>query len=78
MLFGSDHQLFAWFELMLITAAAILIWVYQATLDYDRPQQYFFWPMLGPVLIAQSRSMPQIDPLTSKHFYRPGDDASQE
>ena len=52
MLFGSDHQLFAWFELMLITAAAILIWVYQATLDYDRPQQYFFWPMLGPVLIA--------------------------
>ena len=52
MLFGSDHQLFAWFELLLITVAAILIWVYQATLDYDQPQQYFFWPMLGPVLIA--------------------------
>ncbi|MDX1678969.1 PelD GGDEF domain-containing protein [Arsukibacterium sp.] len=52
MLFGSDHQLFAWFELLLITAAAMLIWVYQATLLYDRPQQYFFWPMLGPVVIA--------------------------
>lgn len=52
MLFGSDHQLFAWFELILITAAAMLIWVYQATLSYSQPQEYFFWPMLGPVLIA--------------------------
>ncbi len=52
LLFGYDHQLFAWFELFLITAAAMLIWVYQATLEYNLPQQYFFWPMLGPVVIA--------------------------
>lgn len=52
LLFGSDHQLFAWFELLLVTVAAMLIWVYQASLEYDVPQQYFFWPMLGPILIA--------------------------
>ncbi len=52
LLFGSDHQLFAWFELLLVTFAAMLIWVYLATLEYQAPQEYFYWPMLGPVLIA--------------------------
>ncbi len=52
MLFGSDHQPIAWFELFLVTFAAMLIWVYQSTLAYQSAQEYFFWPMLGPILLA--------------------------
>lgn len=52
LLFGSDHQLFAWFELGVISCCAMLIWVYLATLTYTVPQEYFYWPMIGPVLIA--------------------------
>lgn len=52
LLFGSDHQLFAWFELLLVSGSAMLIWVYLATINYTVPQEYFYWPMVGPVLIA--------------------------
>lgn len=52
MLFGSDHQAIAWFELLFVTFIALFIWINQATLSYERATDYFFWPMLGPILIA--------------------------
>lgn len=52
MLFGSDHQPIAWFELLFVTFIALFIWINQATLSYEVATDYFFWPMLGPILIA--------------------------
>lgn len=51
-LFGSDHQAVAWFELLLVTLVALTIWRYQHSLPVSTPRDYFYWPMLGPVLIA--------------------------
>ncbi|MFY8274681.1 PelD GGDEF domain-containing protein [Pseudoalteromonas sp. SSDWG2] len=51
-LMGADNQPMAWFELMLITFLALVIWVYQSGLSHDRASEYFYWPMFGPILIA--------------------------
>jgi polysaccharide biosynthesis protein PelD len=52
LLLGSDRQLFAWFEMLLVTFSSALIWLYQSSLPYETAMDYFYWPMLGPVLIA--------------------------
>ncbi|CAM3777374.1 PelD GGDEF domain-containing protein [Rheinheimera salexigens] len=52
LLLGSDRQLFAWFEMLLVTFASALIWLYQSSLPYETAMDYFYWPMLGPALIA--------------------------
>ena len=52
LLFGSDHQPVAWFELVFITFIALSIWVYQASLAHEHATDYFYWPMLGPLVIA--------------------------
>lgn len=51
-LLGSDHQVMAWFELLLVTLIALAIWRYQHSLPVSAPRDYFYWPMLGPALIA--------------------------
>ena len=52
MLFGSDHQAIAWFELLLVSALCLLMWSYQATLSYEQATDYFYWPLLGPLIVA--------------------------
>lgn len=49
---GAGNELMGWFELTLIAVLAVLVWRYQDTLSFDSATDYFFWPSLGPVLIA--------------------------
>lgn len=52
LLLGSDRQLFAWFEMLVVSFAAALIWLYLSALPHEVATDYFYWPMLGPILIA--------------------------
>lgn len=49
---GSQNHLIGWLELVAISMLAVLLWRYQAGLAYSQAVDYFYWPMLGPVLIA--------------------------
>lgn len=49
---GTRNEVIGWVELLLISGLTVLAWRYQNTLVYENPADYFFWPALGPLLIA--------------------------
>ncbi|GLP96344.1 PelD GGDEF domain-containing protein [Paraferrimonas sedimenticola] len=52
LILGTDHQAFAWFEMVLVAVCSMTVWIYQSSIPYAQAVDYFYWPMLGPVLIA--------------------------
>ncbi|GLS84085.1 GAF domain-containing protein [Paraferrimonas haliotis] len=52
LILGSDRHTFAWFEMVLVAICAMVAWVYQSSIPYANSHDYFYWPMLGPVVIA--------------------------
>lgn len=48
--FQDDN--FVWIEIMVITAISAGSWIYFYSLPVEGGANYFFWPLLGPLLIA--------------------------
>ncbi len=49
---GTQNGVISFIELLLVTGLAVLAWRYQSTVTYESATGYFFWPALGPVLLA--------------------------
>lgn len=49
---GTRNEVMGWIELVIISGLTLLAWRYQNTIIYESPSDYFFWPAIGPVLIA--------------------------
>lgn len=52
LLIGSSKDWVSWIELIIISLLSVLLWRYQAELPHDKAEDYFYWAMIGPVLIA--------------------------
>lgn len=52
LIIGLTNEKMAWFELFIVCTISLFMWgnLYQG--DIEQTQYYFFWPMLGPLVIA--------------------------
>ncbi len=49
---GFKNDLYEWLEGIAIAAISLVIWVYSDAYNLDIQGSSFFWPLLGPILVA--------------------------